>query len=204
MYIPKYFEITDDQIIYEIIENYSFATMFSQHNGNPYATHLPLILNKKENALYGHFALPNKQWQDIEDQQVLIIFQGPHCYISPSWYETGDAVPTWNYVSVHVYGTLEFIKDEKLVMESLNNLVNKYESPDSPYNMNDANPDLIKGLTKGIVPFKINISNIEAKAKLSQNHSTDRKRLVIEKLENSTHENERKIASLMRKNVGDD
>ena len=111
MYIPKYFQIDDQDIIEDFIEKYSFATLFSQHNGEPYATHLPLLLNKDEQALYGHFARPNKQWEDGEKQLILAVFQGPHCYISPSWYETNRAVPTWNYVSVHVYGKMEIIEE---------------------------------------------------------------------------------------------
>ena len=198
MYIPKYFRITDNETINKIIDTYSFATVISQHNNEPYATHLPLVLNKMENALYGHFARPNKQWTDIENQSVLVIFQGPHCYISPTWYETSNTVPTWNYVSVHVYGKLEIISDEKESMNSLRGLVSKYEPGDSPYHLNDVEPDVINALNKGIVPFKIHISRIEAKGKLSQNHSKERKQLVIGKLENSPGENEKQIASLMR------
>lgn len=203
MFIPKYFRLTDDEMIYDIIENYSFATVFSMHNGEPCATHLPLVLNRIERSLYGHFALPNKQWEDIENQQILVIFQGPHCYISPSWYETNNTVPTWNYVSVHVYGTLEFINDDKVIGDSLSNLVNKYETSNSPYNLNDVDPGVLNGLNKGIVAFKIQISKIEAKAKLSQNHSIERQRLVIENLEKSPRENEKQIASFMRKILED-
>jgi len=75
MYIPKYFQINDQDISYDFIERYRFATLFSQHNGEPYATHLPLILNKDESVLYGHFARPNGQWKDAENQQVLVAFK---------------------------------------------------------------------------------------------------------------------------------
>ena len=109
MYIPKHFTIKDEETKYEMIEQNSFATLFSQHNGAPYATHLPLLLNRETLTLSGHFARPNEQWKDSGNQQVLAIFQGPHSYISPSWYETNKAVPTWNYVAVHVYGELEIV-----------------------------------------------------------------------------------------------
>ena len=88
MYVPKYFAIQDEEMKYEIMEQNSFATLFSQRNGEPYATHLPLLLNRETLTLHGHFARPNEQWRDIRNQQVLAIFQGPHSYISPSWYET--------------------------------------------------------------------------------------------------------------------
>lgn len=169
MYIPKYFAIQDEEMKYEIMEQNSFATLFSQHNGEPYATHLPLLLNRETLTLHGHFARPNEQWKDIGTQQVLAIFQGPHSYISPSWYETNNAVPTWNYVAVHVYGELEIVEDEKTLVDSLQDLVNKYEDPESTYSLNDVDPNYMGGLSKGIVGFKIKINKIEGKAKLSQN-----------------------------------
>ncbi|MEK4426051.1 FMN-binding negative transcriptional regulator [Solibacillus sp. FSL K6-1523] len=201
MYIPKYFEINDQDVIYDFIESYGFATLFSQHKGEPYATHLPLLLNKDENALYGHFARPNGQWKDAENQQVLVVIQGPHCYISPSWYETSKAVPTWNYVAIHLYGEMEIIEDPKVIFDSLNDSVNKYESPNSPYKLSEIDPSFIEGMSKGIVAFKINITKIEAKAKLSQNHSVERQKLVIEQLERTSDQDNLQIAALMKKNL---
>lgn len=200
MYIPKHFKIEDEVKIYEFIEKYSFATLYSTHLGELYATHLPLILKKEENALYGHFARPNGQWKDTENQSVLVVFQGPHCYISPSWYEIKDAVPTWNYVSIHIYGNVEIIEDEKVIFDCLDEMVNKYEKPDSPYNLKNVDSRYIEGMSKGIVAFKINISKIEAKAKLSQNHPAERQELIIENLKRSSDHNDLEVASLMKKN----
>ncbi|OUB14551.1 transcriptional regulator [Bacillus thuringiensis serovar yunnanensis] len=199
MYIPKYFAIQDEEMKYEIMEQNSFATLFSQHNGEPYATHLPLLLNRETLTLHGHFARSNEQWKDIGTQQVLAIFQGPHSYISPSWYETNNAVPTWNYVAVHVYGELEIVEDEKTLVDSLQDLVSKYEDPESTYSLNDVDPNYMGGLSKGIVGFKIKINKIEGKAKLSQNHSVKRQNLVVEKLEKVGSEESKRIAELMRK-----
>ncbi|MFC4321274.1 FMN-binding negative transcriptional regulator [Litchfieldia salsa] len=201
MYIPKDFQIDEEEEIYDFIEKFSFATLFSQHHGEPYATHLPLMVNKSEHALYGHFARPNEQWKDAENQQVLAVFHGPHCYISPTWYETPKAVPTWNYVSIHLYGKLEIIEDRKVIVDSLNDLVTKYEQPDSPYNLNDVEPSYIEGMSKGIVAFKIKISKIEAKAKLSQNHPVERQELIIKNLENTINHDHIQVAALMRKNL---
>lgn len=201
MYIPKHFQMNDEKVIDEIIEKYSFATLFSGHNGEPYATHLPLTLNKSEKALYGHFARQNEQWKDIENQQVLVVFQGPHGYISPTWYEISKAVPTWNYVSVHVYGKVEIVEDQTVIFDSLQDMVNKYEGPNSSYNLKDVDPKYLEGMSKGIVVFKINISKIEAKAKLSQNHPVERQELVIRELEKTPDQDNRKIASLMKKNL---
>lgn len=198
MYIPKYFAIEDEEMKYEIIEQNSFATLFSQHNGEPYATHLPLLLNRETLTLQGHFARPNEQWKDSGNQHVLAIFQGPHSYISPSWYETNNAVPTWNYVAVHVYGELKIVEDEQELIDSLQELVHKYENPQSTYSLNDVDPNYMAGLSKGIVGFKIKISKIEGKAKLSQNHSVERRNLVVEELEKVGSEGSKAIADLMK------
>ncbi|MFD6510936.1 FMN-binding negative transcriptional regulator [Bacillus sp. NPDC060175] len=201
MYIPKHFTIQDEETKYEMIEQNSFATLFSQHNGNPYATHLPLLLNRETLTLSGHFARPNEQWKDSGNQQVLAVFQGPHSYISPSWYETNKAVPTWNYVAVHVYGELEIVEDEQELIDSLQDLVHKYENPKSTYSLNDVDPNYMEGLSRGIVGFKIKINKIEGKAKLSQNHSVERRKLVVEELEKVGSEGSKGIAGLMKKGV---
>ncbi|MEH7307979.1 FMN-binding negative transcriptional regulator [Neobacillus drentensis] len=201
MYIPTYFKIEDLDFIHEIIEKNSFATLFTQHNGRPYATHLPLILNKEQGALYGHFARSNDQWKDIEKQEVLVTFQGPHGYISPSWYETDQAVPTWNYLAVHVYGQVEILHNEQEVYDSLQNMVNKYEVPESSYQISEIDKSFIEGMSKGIVAFKLTITEIEGKAKLSQNHSVERQELVIKQLDFSKENDNLQIAKLMKENL---
>jgi len=201
MYRPKYFKMTDDAIVYEMMKTNSFATLFSQHDGMPFATHLPLNLNEENTYLYGHFARPNSQWKDIENQTVLAIFHGPHCYISPSWYETNKSVPTWNYVTVHVYGEVELLEDENELAEHLQEMVLKYESPDSTYRLQDVDADFLAVLNKGVQGFKIKISKIEGKAKLSQNHSIERQELVINQLKKIPKTDEQQIASLMKANL---
>lgn len=200
MYIPKYFEINNEETIYEMIEKNGFATFFSQHNGRPYATHLPLTLDRENSILYGHFARANGQWKDINNQEILAVFQGPHCYISPSWYETNKAVPTWNYVVVHVYGQIEFIEEEVLV-KSLNDLVNNYENPNSSYKLAEVDPQYLEGLNKGIVGFKLNINSMECAGKLSQNHPIERQELIIQHLQQINSEDTRKIACMMKDNL---
>ncbi|MCQ6265160.1 FMN-binding negative transcriptional regulator [Fictibacillus sp. WQ 8-8] len=201
MYIPKPFEINDEEMMFDVIEQYSFATVISQHEGVPFATHLPLVLDREKRMLYGHFARPNHQWKDIEQQKVLVIFQGPHCYVSPSWYETREAVPTWNYVTVHVYGEIQFIQDEQEMAETLFSMVKQYEDPESSYDVNDLDPHYISGMQKGIVGFKLAVTSMEGKAKLSQNHPLKRQQMVMEKLSKQPGENERRIAKLMKENL---
>ena len=201
MYIPKDFKITDESVAYGVIQEHSFATLFSQHDGKPVATHLPLLLNKEKTYLYGHFARPNPQWKEIEHQTVLAVFHGPHCYISPSWYESDQTVPTWNYVSVHVYGEVELVEDDHELVESLNELVTTFEAPDSSYNLEDLDPALLAGMSKGVQGFKIKINQIEGKAKLSQNHSIERQERVIRQLEQKPTTDEQQIASWMKGNL---
>jgi len=198
MYIPSFNQIEDVNVSYNIIRKHSFATLFSQHDGLPWATHLPLLLDAGNQYLYGHLARANGQWQDLDKQVVLAVFHGPHCYISPSWYETFKAVPTWNYVTVHVYGEVEFIHDEQVIMDHLQELVLKYEAPDSPYRLQDVDADFLAGLNRGIQAFRIRITRIEGKAKLSQNHSIERRQRIIAQLEQIDRDDERQIASLMK------
>jgi transcriptional regulator len=183
------------------MKEYSFATLFSQHKGMPFATHLPLILNKEHTYLYGHFARPNPQWKDINNQTVLAVFHGPHCYISPSWYETNTAVPTWNYITVHVYGEIKLLEDRHELKNSLDEMVLKYEGPNSTYKLQDVDPDFLAGMNKGIQGFKIKINKLEGKAKLSQNHPLQRRELIVKQLEQSSQTDEQEIASLMKANL---
>ncbi|MED0702799.1 MULTISPECIES: FMN-binding negative transcriptional regulator [Aeribacillus] len=202
MYIPEHFAMTETTVAYKVIQENSFATLFSVHKGKPFATHLPLLLNKEKTYLYGHFARSNTQWKDIQNQTVLAVFQGPHCYISPSWYEEpNQAVPTWNYVTLHVYGEVELIEDEHELMSSLNDMVLEYEAPDNSYRLQDVDVELLRGMTKGIQGFKIKINKMEGKAKLSQNHSLHRQELIIKQLEQIPFPNEQQIASLMKANL---
>lgn len=194
--------MTETTVAYKVIQENSFATLFSVHKGKPFATHLPLLLNKEKTYLYGHFARSNTQWKDIQNQTVLAVFQGPHCYISPSWYEEpNQAVPTWNYVTLHVYGEVELIEDEHELMSSLNDMVLEYEAPDNSYRLQDVDVELLRGMTKGIQGFKIKINKMEGKAKLSQNHSLHRQELIIKQLEQIPFPNEQQIASLMKANL---
>lgn len=200
MYTPSHFKIEDLSKMYAFIEAHSFATVVSNHQERPFATHIPLLLNPVDHCLYGHFARSNTQWTDIEQQEALVIFQGPHCYISPSWYGTPAAVPTWNYTAVHVYGKVELMHDDQEVLRILQQLTRKYEEPSSSYDLDGINPDYIAGLSKGIQAFKLPISSVEGKAKLSQNQPMERQERIIRALEQKGYP-EQQIAALMNENL---
>ncbi|WCL48585.1 FMN-binding negative transcriptional regulator [Leptospira sp. GIMC2001] len=208
MYIPNHFKISDLAIIHRIIEENSFSTIVSSkmndlEDANSslsciQATHSPLILNEDQTKLIGHFARPNPQWKSASEEEVLCIFAGPHCYISPSWYETDRSVPTWNYVSVHVYGILKIQNDPNLIIQSMKRLIEKYEASDSTYQWKNLDPEYLNGMVKGVVGFEIEILRMEGKAKLSQNHSKERVESVISNLEKSNLDMDKQIAQWMR------
>ncbi|PJZ84842.1 FMN-binding negative transcriptional regulator [Leptospira harrisiae] len=199
MYIPEHF-LMETEFIYKSIEENPFSILVSESKNGLEATHLPLLLSEDKQSLVGHFAKPNPQKESF-GKEVLCIFSGPHCYISPTWYETERAVPTWNFTAVHVKGILNIVEDQKKIHESLESLVKRFESKDSKYQINSVDNNYIEGLKKGIVPFEIKITHIEGKQKLSQNHSVERRNLVIANLDLLPGENEKAIASLMRKNL---
>src|SRR5262245_1309411 len=132
MYIPQAFRVTDPQILHEFIARNSFATLISIVEGKPFATHLPLLFDgarSAQGALLGHVARANPQWRAFDGQQeALAIFQGPHAYVSPSWYASSPAVPTWNYTAVHVYGVPRVIDDEQAFSDLLDRLIAVYET----------------------------------------------------------------------------
>jgi transcriptional regulator len=200
IYIPSYFELKNGQEIHEVIMAHGFATLTSLHKGSLTATHLPLLLSEDKTELIGHFAKGNRQWVDIEGQEVLVVFQGPHCYISPSWYESKNTVPTWNYVTVHVNGKVQLLKEEDpRIWKSMVNLTEKYEDSKSKYNLHDVDPTYISALSKGVIGFTISIDNIEGKAKLSQNHPKERVERVIAELSKIAKSDEQDIAKWMSK-----
>lgn len=106
MYVPASFKVEEIDVLYSFIEQFGFATLVTIRNGSPFATHLPLLLDRERGLLLGHVARANAQWENIEGAESLAIFSGPHAHISPTWYLTQPAVPTWNYTAVHAYGSV--------------------------------------------------------------------------------------------------
>jgi transcriptional regulator len=197
MYIPSYFAI-DEREAFDLIEAHSFATLLSVHNGEPFATHLPMLLDRETRTLWGHVARANPQWHDLESQTALAIFLGDHHYISPTWYESLDHVPTWNYSAVHVYGRIALESDPARVHEMLAKLIAKYEASTSSYSIQNVAEKNLSGLMNGIVAFTLHIERIEAKAKMSQNHPVARRQSVRDALEDLGSESAKAVAESMR------
>jgi transcriptional regulator len=199
MYIPAHFARTDSQTLYDFIERYSFAMLVSQHGDEPFATHLPLLHRRAEGphgALIGHMAKANPHWQLADRKAVLAVFAGPHAYVSPSWYEAENVVPTWNYVAVHVYGTLRVVEEGSELIEILRESLAAFEDPASAYTI-DLDGDFATKVRRSIVGFRIDITRMEGKWKLNQNHPRERREKVIRALRQRGDSDSQAIADLM-------
>lgn len=205
MYIPDLYAETDKAQIYDFIRNNGFGILFSHNGPGPVASHLPLVLLEDpegQDTIIGHMARANEQWKQADRSDVLIVFHGPHAYVSPTWYQEEDVVPTWNYAVVHVYGTFETVQDRAETVDIVRKIVDYYESfePrawttdfDSPYN---------KKMIKGVVAFKIKVDRVEGKWKMGQNRPAYLRRRAIEELQTRPGENEQAIAQLMDAALG--
>jgi transcriptional regulator len=176
MYIPESFRVRDQHAIFSFIEQYDFATMITSiPGGNLAITHLPLLLNRREDPalLVGHVAEKNDHWRHFDGTtKSLAIFRGPHGYVSPTWYPNKPAVPTWNYAVVHVYGYPRLVRDRLATTAILASLVRKYEGPrPNPWQIEDLPPDFYREMVTRIVAFEMPIDKIDAKFKLSQNRT---------------------------------
>ncbi len=201
VYIPNYFRVTNVDEIWDFVQKNSFATIVTTEQVKPIATHLPLVLKKKGDDYYltGHMAYGNPQWRTFETcEDVLVMFQGPHAYISSSWYSQ-ENVPTWNYQAIHMYGKVSIIEKVELI-EELTQMLEKYEqNRENPVLWDKLSPKLIDNQLKGIVGFKIKVEEIQAAYKLSQNRNDTDYTNIIDKLQNEGNPNSNQIAEQMEK-----
>ncbi len=186
MYIPKPFEERRPEVLHDLIRQHSFGTLVSHGAEGMTATHLPLLLDAgrgPHGTLMGHVARANPQWRSFsESVELLAIFQGPHTYVSPAWYEAPLSVPTWNYAAVHAYGIASLLEGETDLIRLLETMVRTYEAGNpEPWRMKL--PDsYLQPLLRAIVGFEIPITRLEGKLKLSQNRSPADQRGVIDAL----------------------
>ena len=192
MYIPRHFEVTDDDQIIAFIEANGFGQLISSVQGKLFSSHIPFLLSSDRLKLVGHLAKQNPQHNDIDNQEVLVSLQGPHSYISPSWYSS-PGVPTWNYQAVHIYGVCQVFVDREKIKLLVDSLTRKYESSfQIPWQ-----PDYKASMLGAIIGIEVTIDDIQCKFKLSQNRPAEDKEQVIEQLSKSGSIN---LASAMRRN----
>ncbi|ASO08159.1 FMN-binding negative transcriptional regulator [Arenibacter algicola] len=199
MYTPSHYKNENLDEVREFLKQNSFGILINQTDGRPWATHIPMELDvddEGKDILVGHISKANPQWKSFEgNEEVLAIFNGPHSYISSSWYKE-EEVPTWNYIAVHVYGKIHILNDEA-VLDSLHKLVDKYEKASTnPVSIHNLSHKTMRQI-KGIVGFQIGITDIHATYKLSQTRPEDHPK-IIEELQKTNNPGSHEIANMIK------
>ena len=200
MYISKLNREEDRAKIIEFLQKNEFATLVTYDGEKPTASHLLMeVVEDRENLLVnGHMSKANPLWKTFEkNSEVLVIFQGPHTYISPTWYNHVN-VPTWNYQAVHVYGKPRIVTDQEEFHAILSRLVAKNEMGTS-YRLESLSPDFVVNNMKGIVGFQIEVKRIEANYKLSQNRDDEDYRNIVMRLHAREDEMSHQVAAAMER-----
>lgn len=201
MYIPPAFRVADPGKLAAFIRRHSFATLITHDGTVPFASHLPMLFRSETGShgtLVSHMARANPQWQHFASGgEALVVFQGPHSYVSPSWYQTELAVPTWNYAAVHAYGVPVVFNEHERVVALLRETVSAYEaSLERPW-AGDLPEDFRDKLMHGIVAFEIPVTRIEGKFKLGQNRPAADIQGVFDALSHSDDADSRAVAQMM-------
>ena len=209
MYIPRHFAAKDEDAVKAIIRRYDFGLLCAVVNGVPEAAHLPFLLDATRGpagTLIAHMARPNPLSRSLTDQcEVLVVFQGPHSYISPTWHASPGSVPTWNYAAVHAYGVPRLIDDAVEVRSVLMRLVEVQEAGFAePWQIEPRPGDLIEKMAPGIVAFEIPIARLEGKFKLSQNKTAADRAGVVTALRARGETFGVEVASLMEAHAPSD
>lgn len=187
MYIPEHFRIEDRAIAVAFMRANPFAILVSNTQEGPYATHVPAIIREtgEHLTIRGHVAKANPHWRYLQELPTcLMIFHGPHAYISPTNYVTKENVPTWNYGAVHVYGTASTYSEPGDLLNMLQDLIPTFEAIYSEQ-WASLSETYRSRMLSHIVGFEIAVTKIEAKMKLSQNRTREEQQNVIESLSRS-------------------
>jgi len=187
MYVPELFVESDLAKLHRLMEQYNFATLYCQPDGEPpEIVHMPFILDPvpgPNGLLLGHVARANPVWRLFDGStSAVVVFQGPHGYISPAWYSSRQQVPTWNYAVVHAYGKPRLLPESE-VPDFLQRLVEKHEGTgESAWRMSGLSQEFLKHMMKQIVVFSMAIDRLAGKFKLSQNRTVPDRRGAIDGL----------------------
>ncbi|HEX3521736.1 MAG TPA: FMN-binding negative transcriptional regulator [Stellaceae bacterium] len=202
VYLPPAFTETRPEVLMEHIERYDFGLLVTHGAEGLVASHIPFLIERddKQLRLHGHLARPNPQVGDLaRGGEVLAVFHGPHAYISPNWYATGPSVPTWNYVDVHAYGTVQLVEDAEWLRRFLARLADRHEARNPvAWRMQELPEAYVETMLKGIIGLDIAVTRLEGKYKLSQNRPATDRPFVIAALEARTDPESRAVARLMR------
>lgn len=203
MYTPRSYRHDDVTDLHDLIRRYNFAPLFTHRDGESFVTHLPFMIDPERGphgTLLAHMARANPHWRAFEGgAPSVVVFTGPHAYISPAWYVHQETVPTWNYAVVHATGTPRLVTDTGAMHDMVMRLVHNHEDPiGNPWDLGKATvePEL-----PAIVGFEIPIDRIEGKFKLNQNRAVEDQEGVVRALAESDDPAAREIAALMRRNL---
>jgi transcriptional regulator len=203
MYTPKHNEEHDHARIVAFMTAYNFATLVSAKAAGIKATHLPFVVESDGETvkLFSHFAKTNDHWKDLDaETDVLVIFQEPHAYVSPTHYEKHPAVPTWNYVAVHATGRPTLFHDAADKLRLLEKSVTQFEPSHLDY-FKSLPADFLKTKLAGIVAFEIQISKLESRFKLSQDRTEAEKQAIIKTFAANPDKTVSKIGEMMKDNL---
>lgn len=202
MYIPSYTLEKDHQRLISFMKNHNFALLISSGGSYPEITPLPFtITGTSDNLkLVSHISKANNQWRDIDNRNVVVLFQGPHCYISPRYYESKVNVPTWNYTLVAAYGKANIFNERDKHLNLVHSMFEIME-PEFRSQWNELSEDYKEKLFNGIVGIEIHVEKLEGKFKLSQNKTLNEQKIIIEGLSKSDSSLERDVAEMMRENL---
>ena len=205
MYSPPYNRLEDRAELIEFMRANSFVLLVTGTGGALHASHLPaqVSLEGDKIVLDMHMARNNPQWQEFFDEEVLVVFSGPHAYVSPRWYEEKERVPTWNYAAVHAYGIPKIVNERSAKHESQRRLVAMLDPQWLP-EFDGLRAQYVSSMLEGIVNFEIEVTRLETRWKLSQNRTRREQELIATQLAASSDSGERALAALTRKHlVGD-
>jgi len=200
LYIPEYHSIEDNSVTMGFMQTNPFAILISGPEAGPFATHLPILAREVDGHVHlrGHLAKANPHWNLIAaDQESLVVFHGPHAYISPSLYEIRESVPTWNYAAVHVYGGGTVFTDETQLDELLLEMIARFDSAYAGQ-WSSLGEQYRKRMLQHIVGFEVVATRVETKFKLSQNRTKAERENVIRSLAGSSDSTVTAVAALMR------
>ena len=204
MYSPTYNRVDDRTELLAFMRANSFALLVTGTGGTLHASHLPvrILENEKSLVLDLHMARSNPQWKEFFDDEAMVVFSGPHAYVSPRWYVDRERVPTWNYAAVHAYGVPVLIQDKSKKLASQRRLVAEMD-PQWLTKFDALRPEYVDMMLDGIVNFEIPVSRLETRWKLSQNRGRREMELIAAQLDKSADSVERALADLTRKHLVD-
>ena len=202
MYSPSYNQLQDRAELLDFMRAHSFVVLVTGTGGTLHASHLPATVHERNEKIYldMHMARNNPQWKEFFDDEVMVLFSGPHAYVSPRWYEEQERVPTWNYAAVHAYGIPKLIQERKRKHESQRRLISILDPRWLP-KFDALRQEYVDGMLEGIVNFEIALTRLETRWKLSQNRSRREQELIAIELEKSKDSGERALAALTRKHL---